>query len=86
MPKTPLHTAAQTGNLQQVTNLLRDGAAVTCWDKVRRYLSSWPILAGGGRQVSLSFVLFGAGRLDTLAPRLPPQSSGRRTRAGPARC
>ena len=35
MPKTPLHTAAQSGNLQQVANLLRDGAAVTCWDKAR---------------------------------------------------
>jgi hypothetical protein len=34
MPKTPLHSAAQSGNMQQVMGLLRDGAAVTCWDKV----------------------------------------------------
>lgn len=67
MPKTPLHTAAQSGNMQQVAALLRDRAPVTCWDKVRtRRCRAWLALE--------SFAQLAAdlwGRMDGLRSIMP---------------
>jgi hypothetical protein len=84
MPKTPLHSAAQSGNMQQVMGLLRDGAAVTCWDKVSQP-SRTPNACAPSTFLTATFATL-AGRMDSPAPRVPAQPLRCRARAGQPGC